>query len=206
MTPPRRFVARPFALVVATSLAAAACGSSESTSETIPDTAMAVEGVIDTAAPVEDEAAVVTAESEPIDTAVVTAAVADATAPADSGGSSDDVVLTLDDGRTWTLTKGTCTFDPDAAGPAAAVINIDGSDDAGVEIGVLEAWPLDGSTDKGTPFLGTFVDENDDVLIFEKDGAAMVGDAFEVTGTFYSDVFYQDGDEPDGTYTISCQP
>ncbi len=34
----------------------------------------------------------------------------------------------------------------------------------------------------------------------------MVDDDLEVTGGFYTDVFYQDGDEPDGTYTVRCQP
>ena len=95
-----------------------------------------------------------------------------------------------DDRGRWT--RACCTFDPDATGPAAAIINIGGANDDGVELNIIEAWPFDGSTDKGTPFLGSFVDENEEVLVFLKDGAAMVGDEVEVTGGYYANVFYAD--------------
>ena len=59
---------------------------------------------------------------------------------------------------------------------------------------------------QGTAFLGTFADENEEVLVFVKDGAAMVGDQLEVTGGYYENVFYETGDPFDGTYTVRCQP
>ena len=89
---------------------------------------------------------------------------------------------------------------------SSGIKSLGGANDDGVEINMIEAWPFDGSTDKGTPFLASFVDENEEVLVFLKDGAAMVGDELEVTGGYYANVFYADGDPFDGTYTVRCQP
>jgi hypothetical protein len=200
MAHPGHFQLASTALVIAALLTAAACGSSDSTS----DSSTPADTAAETAAP-GDDAAPITAAPEPADTAADAAPVATA-APVEDGGGSDEVVLTLDDGRTWALVKNICTFDPDATGPAAAIINIDGSGDAGVGLSVIEAWPFDGSTDKGTPFLGSFVDENEEVLVLVKDAASLAGDELELTGGYYTNVFYQEGDAPDGTYTVRCQP
>lgn len=201
MTHPRHFLRVPAAILTVALLAAAGCGSSDSSGD--PATPGDTAAPADTAA--SGDAAPATVASTPADTAAE--AEADVTAaPADGGESSGGVSLALSDGRSWTLESSLCTFDPDATGPAAAIINIGAANDDGVELNIIEAWPFDGSTDKGTPFLGSFVDENDEVLVFLKDGAAMVDDEVEVTGGYYANVFYQDGDPFDGTYTVRCRP
>lgn len=207
MTHPRHFLRVPAVILTVALLAAAGCSSSDSTGDSttpVDDVSETAEDTVADTVASGDDAAPVTAAPEPADTAGE--AQPDATtAPVDAGGSSD-VLVALDDGRSWTLQKNLCTFDPGATGPAAAVINIDGSDDADVQVIVLEAWPFDGSTDNGTSFLGTFSDENEEVLVLLKDAATMVGDEVEVTGGYYTNVFYQDGDVFDGTYTVRCQP
>ncbi len=206
----RRPLGRAATLVAAVSLlAAAGCGSSDSADDSSADPVATADAPTDTAddAVASDEQVVETAAPEPAESPVVTEATPEpSAAPADDGGADGEVTLTLSDGRAWTFTQTTCTFDPDATGPAAALIIVDGFDDAGAEFGIIEAWPLDGSTDTGPAFIGTFADESDEVLVFVKDTAMMDGDQLEVTGGYYENVFYEAGDAPDGTYTVRCQP
>jgi hypothetical protein len=213
MTSPRLLGHAATLVVTVSLLAAAGCGSSDSADDSTDPVATAAaatdtaDGAVASDEVSPDEPAVDTVATEPAETPVVTEATPETSAaPAEDGGSSGGVQVTLSDGRAWTLQKDLCTFDPDATGPAAAIINIGGANDDGVEVNIIEAWPFDGSTDKGTPFLGSFVDEDEEVLVFLKDGAAMVGDEVEVAGGYYANVFYQDGDAFDGTYTVRCQP
>ncbi len=213
MTSPRLLRQAATVVVTVSLLAAAGCGSSDSADDstdpvaTAAATADTADGAVASGEEAADEPAVDTVATESAESPVVTEATPEASAaPADGGGSSGAMSVALADGRSWTLVTNGCTFDPDATGPAAAIINIGGTNDDGVELNIIEAWPFDGSTDKGTPFLGSFVDENEEVLVFLKDGATMVGDEVEVTGGYYENVFYETGDPFDGTYTVRCQP
>ncbi len=184
-----------YATLVAALVLATACGSSDDTSD--PPA---------TPAPTA-ESAETAADSEPVETEAEPAETAPpAPEPDAEPAGSGAVSIVLNDGRTWALDADMCSFDPDATGPGAAVINIGGSNGDGAELGILDAWPLDGNTDIGTVFLANFVDENEELFILVNGSATMVGGAVEVTADFYNDVFYEDGDPVDGSAVISCTP
>lgn len=200
MTPLKAFRIRTVACIAGLVLVASACGSSSTSDSTVVDADPIEDATATTAATPEDAATTVATEAAPSSEAAPTET------PGETGGGSGDVQIELDDGRTWSLTASTCTFNPDATGPAAAVVNIGGFNDDGVELGALEAWPFDGSTDTGTAFIGNFVDENDDLYIFVSHSVAMVDGAVELTADYQTDVFYEEGDEPVGFVTVRCTP
>ena len=170
MTPLNRFPVRHAALAAALWLAAG-CGSSDGSSssasepEATPATA---------AAPTEAETgpAATVGETEP------------APEPESAPAGATEVSIVLNDGRSWTLDAEMCSFDPGATGPAAAVLNIGAANADGAELGVLDAWPFDGTTENGTVFFGNFADENEELFIFVNGSSTMVGDAVEVTADY----------------------
>ncbi len=170
------------ATLIAALVLAAGCGSSDDATDaavTPATAAVTIEGGADpeaVEAEVEAAPADTTAAAEPAETAAASSLEPDA-APAGFG----EISIVLNDGRTWALDADLCTFDADAAGPGAAIVNIGGSNDEGVELGVLEAWPLDGSTDTGTAFIANFVDENDELFILVNGSPTMAGSTIQVT-------------------------
>ena len=205
---PNRHLRSP-AICIALLLGLAACGSSDSSSDDASDTSATSEAVDES--PVEtvvEPAAepVVEAEPEPepsVDTSTDTGSEPVPEAASTGGG---DVSISFDDGRSWTLDATFCAFDAGATGPAAAIVNIAGQNDDGAEIVVLDAWPLDGSTENGTSFIANFVDEDENLYLMTNGSATMSGDAVEVTADYYTDVFYEEGQTPDGSIVVSCQP
>lgn len=207
------FFFRSTVVGAALALVAVGCGSSDDAADQPEDPAAATDApaaddaVGDDAAPdvavaeapaADDDAAPDEAPASP----PVEATPDVAATGADEG--SGEVVLTLNDGRSWSFTSTACRFDPGATGPAAAVFDIAGSNDDGLDIGLIEAWPLDGNTDTGTAFIATFVDETDELYIFVDGSAEMVGNDLQVSADFYNNAFYEEGDAPDGSAVVTC--
>lgn len=197
---------RPFrrsAICIALLLVGAACGSSDDASEAGATPDPVEESPIETVVEPPSESIVEEEPASSIDIAPETEPepVVD-TAPAGGGAVS----VNLGDGSSWTLDATFCAFDADATGPAAAIVNIGGQNADGAEVNVLDAWPLDGNTENGTSFIANFVDEDENLYLMANGTAMMSGDAVEVTADYYTDIFYEEGQTPDGTIVVSCQP
>lgn len=188
-------------------LGVAACGSSNSSSDDASNTSQAPgaveESPVETAVEPSAESIV---EDEPELTVGTSTGGGSEPAPEAASTGGGDVSVSLDDGQSWTLDATFCAFDADATGPAAAIVNIDGQNDDGAEVVVLDAWPLDGNTENGTSLIANFVDEDENLYLMTNGSATMSGDAVEVTADYYTDVFYEEGQTPDGSIVVSCQP
>lgn len=198
---------RSTAICVALLLGLAACGSSDSSFDDASDTNATSEAVDES--PVEtvvEPAAEPVVEAEPEPSADTSTDTGSEPAPEAASTGGGDVAVSLDDGRSWTLDATFCAFDADATGPAAAIVNIAGQNDDGAEVNILEAWPFDGSTENGPSFIANFVDEDENLYVMTNGSATMSGDAVEVTASYYTDVFYEEGQTPDGSIVVSCQP
>lgn len=188
-------------------LGVAACGSSDSSSDDASDTSQAPDAVDES--PVEtavESSAESIVDDEPELTVGTSSDSGSEPAPEAASTGGGDVSVSLDDGQSWTLDATFCAFDADATGPAAAIVNIGGQNDDGADVVVLDAWPLDGNTENGTSFIANFVDEDENLYLMTNGSATMSGDAVEVTADYYTDVFYEEGQTPDGSIVVSCQP
>lgn len=203
-----RFPIRSAALLLGLLMAATACSSSA----TPVATPAPANPTADSAAPDDADTSADATDVAPDEGSDATDAPADApssTEPAEAPPATTEsrvVEVILDDGPPLLLPATFCAFNPDATGAAAAIVNISGEAESGAEVNLLEAWPFDGTTENGTSFIGTYVDEDDTLYVFEGAEVRGVGDMVEVTGPVHTNVFYAIGDEPAGTLTVRCQP
>lgn len=181
----------PSVVLAGTLVVLVGCGGSDDAVESAATAAVA---------PSETAAAPIETDPEPVDT--VAAPVE--TDPEVESPSAGGITIVLDDGRSWALESEVCTFNPDAAGAAAAVLNLAGANSDGVELNAIEAWPLDGTTDEGTAFLANFVDENDELFILVDHSITSDGGSIVVTADYHNNVMYQLDDPPVGVAVITC--
>ena len=195
MLRPKNILLAQLALAIA--LAISACGSSSEESEGLASAASP-----DAAATSADDSGDPTTEGAAAEEEVVEPApTEEATEPASDGASS--VRVELADGRSWEM-DGSCAFNPEASGPAAIILDMAGVADDGAELNVLEVWPLDGSTDRGTSFIASFTDDADVLYVLEQVEASGSGDGVSFETGLHENLFYAIGDAPATTGTFSC--
>lgn len=194
-----------FAITVGLAVVATACGGSSTTEAANPTAAdggsvvaptPAAEDVPSDAQAVEQPTTAPEADTEP-------APDGDTTAPEASGGTTLDIVFT--DGRQWTMPAGRCSINPEAVFPSA-LLDMVGIGENGVELNVIETWPLDGSTDRGTSFIASFVDDTGELYVLEAAQATGSDGDVSLTTNVHSNVFYAIGDAPDAVGTFACHP
>ena len=119
---------------------------------------------------------------------------------ADAPSGSGSIEIAFDDGRNWTLVTTTCRQDPDSA---FGIFFMEGVNDTGAELIVVESWPLSGDQSNGTSFIATFIDENDETYVLDAAEVQQVGDSLTFTTGIYEGVFAAET-TVNGTFT--CTP
>jgi hypothetical protein len=183
--------------VLAVALAATACGSADQTDDvTLDSTAVAD---TNTVADTETVADTDTDSEDAADSVDDNAEMAEET----STDGSNSVRVELADGRSWEM-DGSCAFNPDASGPAATVLDITGVADDGTEVNILEVWPLDGSTDRGTSFIASLTDAEGVLYVLEAASANDAGGSITLETGLHDNLFYAEGDAPATTGVFTC--
>ena len=171
---------------------------SDSTDEATLDSTVAADAGADASAG-SDDVAETAASDELAGTETDTEPVADEAAEA----GSPSVRVELADGRSWDM-EGTCAFNPDASGPAAIVLDIVAFADDGTELSVIDVWPMDGSTDRGTSFIASLTDAEGVLYVLEAATASGTGDSVTFETGLHENPLYAEDDAPTTTGVFSC--